>query len=129
MSYNESLKPNSNYPLMSQSEWDNAPFNQPETEEEDFNITVSYSLSKELPIKSTEYSEDDYGNHVLEDPHKEFVENHMELPDIIAFAKTSAEYLLNIPYKALSYNDKKALKEIIKGCEGWTVDEFNVEQV
>ena len=28
MSYNESLNGNSNYPPMSQSEWDNAPWNQ-----------------------------------------------------------------------------------------------------
>ena len=40
MSYNESIDKNSNYPLMSQYEWDNAPWNQNDPEEKEFKVTV-----------------------------------------------------------------------------------------
>ena len=56
MSFNESLLPNSNYPPMSQDEWDNAPFNEPM--DDNFTRTVSISLSFDytttLPINADE---------------------------------------------------------------------------
>lgn len=51
MSYNESLRANSNYPLMSQSDWDNAPFTQPSEQIEEIEATVSLTLSKSIKIK------------------------------------------------------------------------------
>ena len=51
MSYNESLRANSNYPPMSQSDWDNAPFNQPSEQIEEIEATVSLTLSKNVKIK------------------------------------------------------------------------------
>lgn len=47
MSYNLSLRSDSNYPPMSQSEWNRAPWNQADTPEENFNIAVSYNFSKD----------------------------------------------------------------------------------
>ena len=55
MSYNESLNNNSNYPLMSQSEWDNAPWNQSGPEEEEFEVTVSQTLSKSTTVTTSDY--------------------------------------------------------------------------
>lgn len=51
MSYNESLRANSNYPPMSQSDWDNAPFTQPSEQIEEIEATVSLTLSKSVKIK------------------------------------------------------------------------------
>ena len=55
MSYNESLNNNSNYPLMSQSEWDNAPWNQNDPEEKEFEVTVSQTLSKSTTVTTSDY--------------------------------------------------------------------------
>lgn len=55
MSYNESLNNNSNYPLMSQSEWDNAPWNQSDPEEKEFKVTVSQTLSKSTTVTTSDY--------------------------------------------------------------------------
>lgn len=51
MSYNTSNNLNSNYPLMSQSDWDNAPFTQPSEQIEEIEATVSLTLSKSVKIK------------------------------------------------------------------------------
>ena len=51
MSYNTSNHSNSNYPPMSQSDWDNAPFNQPSEQIEEIEATVSLTLSKNVKIK------------------------------------------------------------------------------
>ena len=55
MSYNESLDKNSNYPLMSQSEWDNAPWNQSDPEKKEFEVTVSQTLSKSTTVTTSDY--------------------------------------------------------------------------
>jgi hypothetical protein len=55
MSYNESLNPNSNYPLMSQSQWDSAPFNEVDVPEQDFDVTCSQTLSKTVTITTNNY--------------------------------------------------------------------------
>lgn len=55
MSYNESLNGNSNYPPMSQSEWDNAPWNQSDPEEKEFEVTVSQTLSKSTTVATSDY--------------------------------------------------------------------------
>ena len=55
MSYNESLDPNSNYPPMSQSEWDAAPWNQTEPPEQTFDLCISQSLSKSVKVSTSKY--------------------------------------------------------------------------
>ena len=61
MSYNESLNGNSNYPPMSQSEWDNAPWNQADNPEREIEVTVSVTLSKTVKIKVSDYEITDSG--------------------------------------------------------------------
>ena len=55
MSYNESLSPNSNYPAMSQSQWDSAPFNESDIPEEEFEVTCSQSLSRTTSVWTSNY--------------------------------------------------------------------------
>ena len=56
MSYNESLNSNSNYPVMSQSEWDNAPWNQfGENPPVNVDVIVTYCLSRKCKIPVTNY--------------------------------------------------------------------------
>ena len=123
MSYNESLNSNSNYPLMSQSEWDNAPWNQEDPPEKLFSITVSCSLSKDVDVTSTEYDSDDR----LNCPWDDYTESEYIPSEIIEFAKQCAEYMLsNKDYKIKS---KYGLKKMIDSCTGWNIDEENAEQV
>ena len=61
MSYNESLNGNSNYPPMSQSEWDNAPWNQVDNPKREIDVTVSVTLSKTVKIKVSDYKITDSG--------------------------------------------------------------------
>lgn len=127
MSYNESLRPNSNYPPMSQSDWDRAPWNQSEPPEENFNVTVSYSLSKDAEVISDNYYDDGRGLDTLDNPSEDYEETYQTMPQILDFAKECAKYFLTKRnYKLRSKYD---LKNILDSCEGWTVDEFNVEQI
>ena len=61
MSYNESLNSNSNYPPMSQSEWDNAPWNEVELPPKDVEVTVSITVSRTMKVPVTDYIIDDEG--------------------------------------------------------------------
>lgn len=61
MSYNESLNSNSNYPPMSQSEWDSAPWNEVELPPKDVEVTVSITLSKTMKVPVIDYIIDDEG--------------------------------------------------------------------
>lgn len=56
MSYNDSLKNDSNYPTMSQSEWDNAPWNQVDPKPRKVEVTVSITLSKTVEVEVTDYT-------------------------------------------------------------------------
>ena len=59
MSYNESLRLDSNYPPMSQSDWDRAPWNEDEGMEE-IEVTVLVSLEKTLKLQVPKgYERDD----------------------------------------------------------------------
>ena len=90
MSYNESLSNNSNYPTMSQSEWDNAPWNQEENPKREIEVTVSVTLSKTIKVKVSDYDiinsgKDEEGNYFEEIDYsncnlKKAVENQYILP-------------------------------------------------
>lgn len=108
---------------MSQSEWDSAPFNQEDPEEKEFNLAVSCSLSKDTSVVSCNYDED--GN--LEDPVEEYNMDHYPIEAIIGFAEEAAKYM--IAHEDYTMAHKYQLKRYIESCKGWTVDEFNVEQV
>lgn len=133
MSYNESLNPNSNYPLMTQSQWDSSPMAQEDYPERDFDVTISCSLSRDARVTSDdydggEYDEDGYwcaGD--LNNPYEAYSESYKSISEIIDFAKECAEYFLaNKNYKV---RPKYTLKKFIDSCQGWTIDEENVEQI
>lgn len=56
MSYNESLNPNSNYPLMSQSQWDNAPFNDVPIEPYEFDCIITQTVQKYVGVETKSYN-------------------------------------------------------------------------
>ena len=77
---NNSISNNSNYPLMSDSEYDNAPFNQPSEQIEEVEVTISITLSKSVKIKMDVRKKERgyYSNYDLQETAKE----QLDLSDI-----------------------------------------------
>ena len=82
MSYNESLRANSNYPPMSQSDYDRAPWNEVELPPKEVEVTVSVTISKTTKVPVMDYiideeGEADFSNCDL----KKAVEENIKLPN------------------------------------------------
>lgn len=121
MSYNESLNSNSNYPVMSQSEWDNAPWNQADNPEREIEVLVSVTLSKTVKIKVSDYEIVDSGK----DEDGEYFE---DIDYSNCDLKSAVESQVVLPHKAWDYIAPKSKKETnaIFDLKGWTVDDFEV---
>lgn len=121
MSYNESLNSNSNYPVMSQSEWDNAPWNQADNPEREIEVTVSVTLSKTVKIKVSDYEITDSGK----DEDGEYFEDiNYSNCDL----KGAVEEQIVLPQKAWDYIAPKTKKDVkaISDLKDWNVDDFEV---
>ena len=143
MSYNESLDKNSNYPLMSQSEWDNAPWNQNDPEEKEFKVTVSQTLSKNTAVTTSDYIPGGYfpetewdidGYHTItyhepddtsDTDWKEAYKSERLTPlQLIGeFKDFLTKYL---PDPIIDIKGFQRYKYLIDECEGWTEDETEV---
>ena len=81
MSYNESLNSNSNYPIMSQHEWDNSPWNEEEQPYKEVEVTVSITVSKTMKIPVNDYvMYEDGGIDFTDCDLKKAVEENVEFP-------------------------------------------------
>ena len=121
MSYNESLNGNSNYPPMSQSEWDNAPWNQVDNPEREIKVTVSITLSKTVKIKVSDYEITDSGK----DEDGEYFE---DIDYSNCDLKGAVEEQIVLPQEACNYIAPKTKKNVkaISDLKGWNVDDFEV---
>ena len=121
MSYNESLNGNSNYPPMSQSEWDNAPWNQVDNPEREIEVTVSVTLSKTVKIKVSDYEIIDSGK----DEDGEYFE---DIDYSNCDLKGAVEKQIVLPQKAWNYIVPKTKKDVkaISDLKGWNVDDFEI---
>ena len=84
MSYNESLRSDSNYPPMSQSEWDRAPWN--EEQEVEVEVTVLVSIEKTLTLRVPKDGSRDDLETAFENAEEEFInliyKNDYELENV-----------------------------------------------
>ena len=121
MSYNESLNNNSNYPLMSQSEWDNAPWNQEENPKREIEVTVSVTLSKTIKVKVSDY---DIINSGKDEDGEYFEDIDYSNCDL----KGAVEKQIVLPQKAWDYIAPKTNEDVkaIFDLKGWNVDDFEV---
>ena len=121
MSYNESLNNNSNYPLMPQSEWDNAPWNQKENPEREIEVTVSVTLSKTIKVKVSDY---DIINSGKDEDGEYFEDIDYSNCDL----KGAVEKQIVLPQKAWDYIAPKTNEDVkaIFDLKGWNVDDFEV---
>lgn len=115
MSYNESLNGNSNYPPMSQSEWDNAPWNQVDNPKREIDVTVSVTLSKTVKIKVSDYEITDSGK---DEDGKYFEDIDCSNCDL----KSAVEEQIVLPQSAHMYvkSNPKAHEDL----SNWCVDDF-----
>ena len=82
MSYNESLRANSNYPPMSQSDYDRAPWNEVELPPKEVEVTISAIASKTTKVPVRDYIIDEEGNIDFSDCDlKKAVEENIRLPN------------------------------------------------
>ena len=82
MSYNESLNSNSNYPPMSQSDYDRAPWNEVELPPKEVEVTISAIVSKTMKVPVRDYTIDEEGNIDFSDCDlKKAVEENVRLPN------------------------------------------------
>ena len=131
MSYNESLNNNSNYPRMSQSDWDNAPWNQPVIPEKEFSVAVSQTLSKIVEITTDdyylEYDKEDgytYANTENTDWKRAYENSDFKIQDLLLELKS---YVQNDLDTYGSDTRKTAyLKQLLKACDGWIEDDYEV---
>ena len=124
MSYNESLSPNSNYPPMSQSEWDNAPWNEKEKKDREYSITVDQCLRNEnVKVLTNDYIEYDYDVDLSEvDWKQEYNEQHFTILEMLAELKKYLEAdLRTIPKDATREQKQKRtrIQNMLEDCQGW----------
>lgn len=104
-----------------------APWNQVDPPEKDFNIAVSCSLSKDTTITTDDYDGIDENSIVPNEIWNTYTEQEYTVDEIIDFARHCAEYMLN--KKDFGLKSKYGLKQVIDSCNGWVVDEENAEQI
>lgn len=144
MSWNESQSLGSNYPQLTQHEWDNAPWNRGDPEEKEFDCVAIISLEKKVSLTTTDYIEEEdyedgcchcsYDNSNV-DWNKEYREQVIEVPELIGELKKrltkeieSLEQLTDeISYKGI-FRDIRRLKILSEACDGWEVTEITVEE-
>ena len=130
MSYNESLNSNSNYPPMTQSQWDASPWCEPVVPEREFDVSISQTLSRDTTISTNAYQpkfdEEDgmtYANTEDTDWKKAYSDVAMTPLDIIIAAGKIAKALIEQGQIRVG---GVYLKSLVKDCEGWNEDETEV---
>ena len=107
----------SNYPIMSQSELDNAPWNQVDNPEREIEVTVSITLSKTVRIKVSDYQITDSGK----DEDGEYFED-IDYSD--CDLKGAVEEQIILPQSAHTY--VKGSSKVHEDLSNWYVDDLEV---
>ena len=121
MGYNESLNSNSNYPVMSQSEWDNTPWNQEDPPEKEIEVTVSITLSKTVKVKVSDYE-------ILNSGKDEDGQYFEDIDYSNCDLKKAVEEQIILPHKAyrtIMTNTKRS-KKTYEDIKDWNVDDYEV---
>ena len=104
----------------------NAPYNQQEPEEREYNIEACFDLRRTDAVLTADYDGD--GN--LNDPRQEWTSIHMTPLELIAECKKLAVFAYELSSNGYLDGGEKQmdhLRHVIAECEGWeeTYDEFN----
>lgn len=134
MSYNESLNPNSNYPLMSKNQWDNAPFNDVTIEPYELDRIITQIFKNYVGVETKSYNMEVYeeDGHVYREPYEadwdeEYGEQHLDIPELLEALQGLAKEKLE-KCKDLSISEKNRLNRLIEEADGWESTEKSVEE-
>ena len=133
MSYNESLSPHSNYPLMSQSQWNAAPFNEVRIPEREFEVTISQTLSRTATITTDdyqpEYDEEDgntYANTENTDWQKAYENSDFKIQDLLGELKGYVQS--DLAMTGSNTGKGRYLQRLLNACDGWVEDDYVVSK-
>ena len=118
-----------NYPYMSSSQWNSAPFNQHEYPDEEFDVTISQTLSKDTTVWTNDYilEDDGEGYRSYDTSETRWTEVYRKTKltplDIINACKTLAQHLLQL---GTTYIGPLHMDALIEECEGWVEDDYEV---
>lgn len=110
-----------------------APFNEPTVPDMDFGLYVTVTLSRRVKITTDNYipeCEDDgyiYPNTENTDWRKEYENNCYAIPDLLK----ELEIYLKKDIESSNGNKRREhrLNELLEACQGWNVDELEVEEL
>jgi hypothetical protein len=109
-----------------------APWNQYENPEEEFEVTISQSLSKNTTVFTSDYSlEIDYDEDggyrnidTTETKWKDVYEDEYHTPEqLIRLFKT---FLKENMDKGIIFRSKVFMNSLIEECDGWCVDDYEI---
>lgn len=136
MSYNESLRANSNYPMMSQSEWDNAPWNEVDNPEIECDCEVTETIARKVTLSTTDYVaeedwDDDMGKCISADTSDtdwaaEYLNQEYTVLGLIDRLKLYVEE--DIKNTAINSSKGRELQRLLAACKGWERIELEVEE-
>lgn len=112
----------------------NAPYNQPDDQDPiNINVEVSMCLTHRASVQTTNYDEyiDEEGcsERDLYDSASEiqgyYEKQHMSIPQLLG---ELAKYInAELQTDGLSYSRRTELEQMLMDCEGWTVNDINLE--
>ena len=124
------------YPPMTQSQWERAPFNEVETPEKEFSVTISQTLSKSttvctqdyIPVVEDEWDgemgiHEEYADTSNTDWKKVYNDCAMTPLDIIQKCGELCKYLLD---RDMTSYGKNSLKKLMEECQDWVEDDMEV---
>lgn len=131
MSYNESLRSNSNYPPMSQSQWDAAPFNEEVIPDREFDVICSQTLSKSMTVTTNnyqpEFDEEDgrtYANTEDTDWSEAFANSGGYTP--LELIQLFGQILESFFKCGIVFKTPKYTQDLINECKGWQNDDTEI---
>jgi len=124
-----------NYPMMSASELEAAPFNQEPVPEREFEVTVSQTLSRTVRIMTDDYIHvvthephnrvhEDYADTSYTDWRKAYENADFKIQDLLKELESYAEN--DLAMTASNSGKNHYLRRLIAACKGWVEDEYEV---
>lgn len=123
MSYNHSLDPDSNYPPMSQSDWDAAPWNQREPEPYEVTVEAEYTIKAKFPVDITDYEVEhcpEDGKTYYDTTNSDFETAYEEqyYNPAVCLSRMSDLIRKYVPKEAYGKED---IERLLASAEGWRV--------
>jgi hypothetical protein len=122
------MNTDANYPAMSSSELDRAPWAQKENVKKRFNVSVSSSLSKTTEVYTNDYvysDEEIYCDTSNTNWKDAYQENH-HLTPIELISKFKDLLQATLPDPVVHPKEYKKQQDLIHECENWTEDECEI---